>query len=47
MKAELEVIQFMDKLDNTYTDIIACDFSMRRPGFAVLRFYPTGKKVAL
>ena len=28
-----------------YTDIIACDFSFRRPGFAYLRYYPKGKTV--
>ena len=28
-----------------YTDIIACDFSFRRPGFAHLRYYPNGRKV--
>lgn len=30
-----------------YTDIIACDFSFRRPGFAHLRYYPRGRKVAV
>lgn len=29
------------------TDIIACDFSFRRPGFAYLRYYPRGRKVAI
>ena len=28
-----------------YTDIIACDLSMRRPGFAVLRYYTRGNVV--
>lgn len=32
---------------NTYTDIIACDFSFRRPGFAHLRYYPIGRKVTV
>lgn len=35
----------MDELAITYTDIIACDFSFRRPGFAVLRYYPVSRKV--
>ena len=26
--------------ENTDTFIIACDFSFRRPGFAVLRYHP-------
>lgn len=30
-----------------YTDIIACDFSFRRPGFAHLRYYPYTDKVAV
>lgn len=30
-----------------YTDIIACDFSFRRPGFAYLRYYPHTRKVAV
>lgn len=32
---------------HTYTDIIACDFSFRRPGFARLRYYSMGRKVSL
>lgn len=31
----------------SYTDIIACDFSFRRPGFAHLRYYPMGRKVSV
>lgn len=30
-----------------YTDIIACDLSLRRPGFAHLRYYPKGRKVVV
>lgn len=32
---------------HNYTDIIACDFSFRRPGFAHLRYYPQGRKVTV
>lgn len=32
---------------HAYTDIIACDFSYYRPGFAHLRYYPRGRKVAV
>ena len=28
-----------------YKDIVACDFSFRRPGFAYLRYYPNGRTV--
>lgn len=28
-----------------YTDIIACDLSMRRPGFALLRYFPSDRHV--
>lgn len=28
-------------------DILACDFSFRRPGFAYMRYYPRGKKISL
>ena len=30
-----------------YMEIIACDFSFRRPGFAYLRYYPNQRKVAV
>jgi len=26
-------------------DIIACDFSFRRPGFALLQYYPLSRSV--
>lgn len=35
----------MSEKINEYTDIIACDFSFRRPGFAHLRYYPRGGAV--
>lgn len=36
-----------NELATTYTDIIACDFSFRRPGFAWLRYYERGRKVSV
>lgn len=35
----------MSEQIHEYTDIFACDLSMRRPGFALLRYYPMGRKV--
>ena len=38
----------MDKdfeLMQTYDDIIACDLSLRRPGFAILRYNITRRNV--
>ena len=37
----------MAEIPNSCTDIIACDFSFRRPGFAYLRYYSHGRKVAV
>ena len=33
------------ELMHTYDDIIACDLSLRRPGFAILRYYPDKRTV--
>ena len=30
---------------HTYQDIVACDFSYYRPGFAILRYYPESRRV--
>ena len=35
------------ELIHTYTDILACDFSFYRPGFALLRYYPKSRKVKI
>lgn len=35
----------MSDMAHTYIDIVACDLSFRRPGFALLRYYTRGKKV--
>lgn len=35
----------MNEIITEYMDIIACDFSFRRPGFALLRYTPKDRKV--
>lgn len=37
----------MTELVQTYRDILACDFSYYRPGFAVLRYYPSSRTVKI
>ena len=37
----------MTELMQTYKDILACDFSYYRPGFALLRYYPEKRNVKI
>lgn len=37
----------MSELMHTYQDVLACDFSYYRPGFAILRYYNDKRKVKI